>query len=230
MTASERIELFIAIRNFREKQVTIGLSLEEEKSLSTLLKQMEEDFEKVHKRILNYNEEQMKTPIKIEAIRNVTFVESPVKQNLVEKLMKKEQIIYYNLQVSSWDDHDTYQRPYRFALEMKKFIEEVGLGSKWNTMLPVTMEMSPTESLDKEEVEWLNLLPDPKWCLAAFNEVEGLEKLAERHSKEMHESITWLKEQWQDGYQVYIDFTELNFLQIEYIYIVIKNPTNNTWR
>lgn len=214
MTDSERNELFMDIRNFREKQVTVGLSLEEVQSLSTLLKQMEEDIEKKHKRILNYNDEQMKTPIKIEAIRNVTFVEIPVKQNLVDKLMKKEPIVYTNLQVSSWDDHDTYQWPYHFALEMKKFMEEVGLGSKWNTMLPVTMEMSPTESLDKEEVEWLNLLPDPKWCLAAFNEVEELEKLAERHSKEMHESITWLKDQWQNGYQVYTDFTELNYLQI----------------
>ena len=214
MTDSERNELFMDIRNFREKQVTVGLSLEEVQSLSTLLKQMEEDIEKKHKRILNYNDEQMKTPIKIEAIRNVTFVEIPVKQNLVDKLMKKEPIVYYNFQVSSWDDHDTYQLPYHFALEMKKFMEEVGLGSKWNTMLPVTMEMSPTESLDKEEVEWLNLLPDPKWCLAAFNEVEELEKLAERHSKEMHESITWLKDQWQNGYQVYTDFTELNYLQI----------------
>jgi len=215
MTDSERINLFIGIRNFREKQVTVGLSQEEEKSLSTLLKQVEEDIEKVNKIILNYKDEQMKTQIKIEAIRNVTFVESPVKQNLVEKLMKKEPIIYTNLQVSSWDDHDTYQMPYHFALEMKNFMEEVGLGGKWNTLLPVTMEMSPTEILDKEEVEWLNLLPDPKWCLAAFNEVEMLEKLAESHSKEMHESITWLKEQWQDGYQVYIDFTELNYLQIQ---------------
>ena len=215
MTGNKRIELFIGIRNFREKQVTIGLSSEEEKSLSTLFKQVEEDIEKVHKRILNYNDEQMKTQMKIEAIRNVTFVESPVKQNLVDKLMKKEPIVYYNFQVSSWDDHDTYQLPYHFALEMKKFMEEVGLGSKWNTLLPVTMEMSPTETLDKEEVEWLNLLPDPKWCLAAFNEVEELEKLAERHSKEMQESITWLKDQWQDGYQVYIDFTELNYLQIQ---------------
>jgi len=215
MTDSERINLFIGIRNFREKQVTVGLSQEEEKSLSTLLKQVEEDIEKVNKIILNYKDEQMKTQIKIEAIRNVTFVESPVKQNLVEKLMKKEPIIYTNLQVSSWDDHDTYQMPYHFALEMKNFMEEVGLGGKWNTLLPVTMEMSPTEILDKEEVEWLNLLPDPKWCLAAFNEVEMLEKLAESHSKEMHESFTWLKEQWQDGYQVYIDFTELNYLQIQ---------------
>ena len=96
MTDRERIDLFMGIRNFREKQVTLGLTLEEEKSLSTLLKQMEEDIEKVHKRILNYSEEQMKTPIKMEAIRNVTFVSSPVKQNLVDKLMKKEQIIYYN--------------------------------------------------------------------------------------------------------------------------------------
>jgi hypothetical protein len=215
MTANERIELFMGIRNYREKQVTIGLSLEEEKSLSTLLKQMEEDIEKVHKTILNYNDEQMKTPIKMEAIRNVTFVESPVKQNLVDKLMKKEPIVYYNLQVISWDDHDTYQLPYHFVLEVKNFMEEVGLGTKWNTLLPVTMEMSPTESLDKEEVEWLNLLPDPKWCLAAFNEVDELEKLAQRHSEEMHESITWLKEQWQDGYQVYIDFTEMQFIQIQ---------------
>jgi len=214
MTGNERIELFMGIRNFREKQVTIGLSLEEEKSLSILIKQVEEDIEKEHKRILNYNDEQMKTPIKMEAIRNITFVESPVKQNLVDKLMKKEPIVYYKLQVSSWDDLDTYQLPYHFALEMKKFMEEVGLGSKWNTLLPVTMEISSNEILDKEEVEWLNLLPDPKWCLAAFNEVDELEKLAARHSEEMHESIIWLKEQWQDGYQIYIDYTELNFIQI----------------
>ena len=215
MKANERIELFMGIRNYREKQVTIGLSLEEEKSLTTLLKQMEEDIEKVHKTKLNYNDEQMKTPIKLEAIRNVTFVESPVKQNLVDKLMKKEPIVYYKFQVSSWDDLDTYQLPYHFVLEVKNFMEEVGLGNKWNTLLPVTMEMSPTESLDKEEVEWLNLLPDPKWCLAAFNEVDELEKLAQRHSEEMHESIIWLKEQWQDGYQVYIDFTEMEFIQIQ---------------
>jgi len=214
MTSNERIQLYMGIRNFREKQVKIGLSMEEEKSLSTLLKQVEEDIEKVHKRTLNYNDEQMKTQIKIEAIRNVTFVESPVKQNLVDKLMKKEPLVYYNLQVSSWDDHDTYLWPYHFALEMKKFIEEVGLGNKWTTLLPLTMEMSPTECLDREEVEWLDLLPDPKWCLAAFHEVDELEKLAERHSEEMHESIIWLKEQWQDGYQIYIDLTEMVYLNM----------------
>ena len=214
MTGNERNELYMGIRNFREKQVTIGLSLEEEKSLSTLLKQMEEDIEKVHNRKLNYNDEQMKTKIKMEAIRNIAFVESPVKQNLVDKLMKKEPIVYYKLQVSSWDDLDTYQWTYHFAVEVKKFMEEMGLGNKWTTLLPVTMKMSPTEILDKEEVEWLNLLPDPKWCLAAFNEVDELEKLAARHSEEMHESIIWLKKQWQDGYQIYIDFTELEFIQI----------------
>ena len=89
------------------------------------------------------------------------------------------------------------------------------MGDKWATLLPPAMEMSPPHILDKDEVEWLNLLPDPNWCLRILGEVEDLEVQAERHSKEMYESILWLKEQWEEGYQIYIDYTELGYIQID---------------
>ncbi|MER2090656.1 MAG: hypothetical protein ABS920_13025 [Sporosarcina sp.] len=214
VTVDERQELYTGIQSLREKQVTKGLSADEEQTLLTLLKQMDEYIEKVHKRQVNYNEEQMKAPIKVAAFRNATFIESPVKQSMVERLLKKEQIVYYDLQVNSWDDVNTFEWSFRFIVEVKKFVEKIGLGSKWSILLPAAMEMSPVDSLDKAEAEWLNLLPDPKWCLAAFNEVDALEGLAKQHSEEMHECIIWLKEQWEGGYQIYMDFSELKFIQI----------------
>ena len=214
MTDIEREGLYMGVRNFREKQVTSGLSLDEEKALKTLLEQVDTDIKKVHKMQVNFSDEQMKAPVKVEAIRNATFVESPVKRNFLDKVMKKEQIVYYNLQVPNWADLDSYEWTYTFALEVRSFMEQVGLGDKWSTLLPPIMEISAVESLDKEEVEWLNLLPDTKWCLTAFDEVDELEKLAKQHSEEMYESITWLKEHWKDGYQIYSDYTELGFIQL----------------
>src|SRR6185437_688942 len=140
------------------------------------MKQAELDIEKVHKVRVDYNVKQLQAPIKVEAIKNATFIESPVKQSLLERLMKKEQLVYYELHVPNWDDHLLYEWHYRFALEVKKFMQEVGLGEKWNMILPHTMDMSPPHILDKEEVEWLNLLPDPDWCLRIVNEVDQLEE------------------------------------------------------
>ena len=215
MTASEREELYRGIRDFREKEVTIGLTEEEVTELFQLLKQAEAHIEKSANVQVDYNEKQLQVPIKVEAIRNATFTESPVKQNILERLMKKEKLVYYELHVSEWIDLQTYEWTYQFALEVKEFMRELGLGDKWATLLPPAMEMSPPHILDKNEVEWLNLLPDPNWCLRILGEVEDLEVQAERHSKEMYESILWLKEQWEEGYQIYIDYTELGYIQID---------------
>lgn len=215
MDASEREELYNGIRNFREKEVTIGLTEEEVNALAQLLKQAEADMKQSVNIQVDYNEKQQQAPVTVEAIRQVTFIESPVKQKLIERIMKKEQLIYYELHVPERTDLQSYGWSYRFTLEVKKFIEEVGLGDKWSTLLPAAMEMSPLHILDKEEMEWLNLLPDPNWCLRVFGEVPDLEILAKKHSEEMHESILWLKEQWEEGYQIYIDCTELNYIQID---------------
>lgn len=215
MTASEREELYNGIRNFREKEVTTGLTEEEVNALVQLLKQAEADIEESTNIQLDYNKKQLQVPVNVEAIRHTTFIESPVKQKLVERIMKKEQLIYYELHVPHRSDHLSYEWTYQFTLEMKQFMEEAGLGDKWATLLPATMEMSPYHILNKEEVEWLNLLPDPNWCLRIMGKVADLEAKAKRHSEEVVESILWLKDQWKDGYQIYIDCTELNYIQID---------------
>ncbi|MCG7335899.1 hypothetical protein MHZ95_11465 [Sporosarcina sp. ACRSM] len=215
MEASEREELYNGIRNFREKEVTIGLTEEERNALAQLLKQAEADMKQSVNIQVDYNEKQLQAPVIVEAIRQVTFIESPVKQKLLERIMKKEQLVYYELHVPQRTDQLSYEWSYQFTLEVKKFIEEIGLGDKWSTLLSATMEMSPRHILNKEEMEWLNLLPDPNWCLRVLEEVPDLKALAKKHSEEMHDSILWLKEQWEEGYQIYIDCTELNYIQID---------------
>ena len=97
MTASEREELYRRICDFREKEVTIGLTEEEVTELFQLLKQADAHIEKSANVQVDYNEKQLQVPIKVEAIRNATFTESPVKQNILERLMKKEKLVYYEL-------------------------------------------------------------------------------------------------------------------------------------
>ena len=128
MTASEREELYRGIRDFREKEVTIGLTEEEVTELFQLLKQAEAHIEKSANVQVDYNEKQLQVPIKVEAIRNATFTESPVKQNILERLMKKEKLVYYELHVSEWIDLQTYEWTYQFALEVKEFMRGARIG------------------------------------------------------------------------------------------------------
>lgn len=154
--------------------------------------------------------------VKVVAVRNFKFEEQQVKQRFFEKLKKKESIVYYELIVTDENDIQSDYYDYDFALSVIKFIKENGLGNQWNQILPPAIDtpMFHEFTLSKKEMEWIKELPDPAWCLQIVNDIKCLEEKAVKHSEDMHDAVTWLKRQWSGGYQIYIDYSELQWLEI----------------
>ena len=199
----------------RQKEVLEGLSSEEKRKLGRIMAALDKGLSK--KQPVSTNESQMNMEIKLVAVRNFKFEEQPVKQSFFEKLKKKEQTVYYELVTADIEEDIQFDfYTYGFALFVIDFMKENGLGHQWNKILPPAMDTSMSYEfiLDEEEMDWVKNLPDPAWCLQIFNDVKDLEGQALKHSENMHDAVTWLKHQWSEGYQIYIDYSELRWLEI----------------
>ena len=205
--------LFSENYELRKKQVFKGLSTEEERKLDRNIIALDEEFNKKH--VIDIKTAQMNQEIKVVAIRNIAFEVRPVKQNIFQKLLKKEKHINYDLVFEHPEDLQYDYYTYEFALSVRDFMKENGVGNQWNNILPPGMDMEYEFVLDESEVEWYKKLPNPQWCLQMLTDVKGLEEKALKHSEEMHHSVVWLKERWAEGYQIYIDYTEMSWLPVD---------------
>lgn len=69
--------------------------------------------------------------------------------------------------------------------------------------------------INKKDVDWIKDLPDPAWCFQIVNDIKGLEEKALTHcGEDIYDAATWLKHRWSEGYQIYIDYSELQWLNI----------------
>lgn len=197
----------------RKNEVLEGLSYEEESKLSTVVKEIEQEYAK--KEPINADAQQMDLEMTIIAVRNPEFETFFQHLSIFQKLFKKEPKVFYEL---IQDDNNLHyeQYTYRFMLSFRDFMKEMGFGNEWSEMLPSAFDMP--EGMDffftKEEMEWIKQLPDPKSCLQMINRVENIEDKALMHSQEMTDLMKWIKKHWKEGYSIYIDFTELQFISL----------------
>lgn len=47
-----------------------------------------------------------------------------------------------------------------------------------------------------------------------INRVENIEDKALMNSQAMADLMKWIKKHWEEGYSIYIDFTELQFIRL----------------
>ena len=199
----------------RKKEVLEGLSSEEKRKLERIMGDLDVALSKKHS--VSTEASQMYMSVKVVAVRNYKFEEQPVKQSFFEKLKKKEQIFYYELIVANEEDIQSDYYDFSFALSLIDLMKENGLGNQWNQILPPAIDTSMFHEfiLNKKEMDWIKELPDPAWCLQMVSEIKDLEGKALRQSGEdMHDAVTWLKHRWSEGYQIYIDYSELGWLDI----------------
>ena len=83
--------LFSEIYELRKKQVFERLSSEEKRKLDRMVIALDEEVNK--KYVMDLKSTHMNQQIKVVAIRNIAFEERPVKQNIFQKLVKKEKHI-----------------------------------------------------------------------------------------------------------------------------------------
>lgn len=139
-----------------------------------------------------------------------------MKRNIFEWIAQKEPIIYFELVTANEDEDIQYDLyTYEFVLDVRDFLKEAGLENKWTNIVPPTMDMSYEFKLTKKEMEWIKNLPDPQWCLQVMSEIDDLEVRAENVGEEMLHSVTWVKDWWREGYQIYIDYSKLTFIDME---------------
>lgn len=199
----------------RKKEVVEGLSYEGERRLSTVINEIEQVYAK--KEPINADAQQMDLEMAIIAVRNPEFEMLIEKQTIFHKLFKKEPKIIYELIINEDDDNLQYEKyTYRFMLSFRDFMKEMGFGNEWTKMLPSAFDMP--EGMDffftKEEMEWIKQLPDPKSCLQMINRVENIEDKALMNRQAMADLVKWIKKRWEEGYSIYIDFTELQFIRL----------------
>lgn len=213
MKNEDYTQLYKDLARFREKEVREGLSYEENQKLAQVISELNAEMKRRYKSTVDVHEKQMFDDVKVVAIRNFSFMEKAMEQTFWEKITKKEPILYYELVTENPEEDIQYDHyTYEFALDVRDFLKEVGLGMNWIEIVPPTMDMSYEFKLAKEEMDWIKELPDPKWCLRKLTEVVRLEEKASQLHEDMHEAIIWLQERWQEGYKIYIDYTELGWL------------------
>ncbi len=203
MKKEDRIRVYGGLEELRLKQVSTGLSNQEERQLNAMLDEAAE------KDIPDIREFQWNSPVDIIAFRNASFIEEPVKRSLLDRLLQREMPEFFSLDVPNEEDFTGHQWPLPFALEVRKFIEGAGLDVEWEKVLPVSIHMDMWEGFGRDELNWFKQLPEPYWCHMKMTEVDDLEEKAAAHSEEMLEAIRWLKEHWKEGYQIYLDITEI---------------------
>lgn len=199
----------------RKKEILVGLSDEEKGQLVRIMSDLDAALS-TKKNPVSTEASQAFMTVKVVAIRNYKIEEQAVKQSFFEKLKKKEQTFYYELIAREEDIQSDYY-DHDFALSLIDLMTENGLGDQWNHILPPAIDTSMFHefTLNKEEVDWIKKLPDPSWCLQLVNGIKDLEgKALRKNGEDLSDAITWLKHHWSEGYQIYIDFSELKWLHI----------------
>src|SRR5690625_4586683 len=96
-----------------------------------------------YKTTVDVHEKQMFDDVKVVAIRNFSFMEKTLEQTFWEKITKKEPILYYELVTENPEEDIQYDHyTYEFALDVRDFMKEAGLGINWIEIVPPTMDMS----------------------------------------------------------------------------------------
>ncbi|KXH86738.1 hypothetical protein AU377_14470 [Sporosarcina sp. HYO08] len=144
------------------------------------------------------------------AVRNYTFKDVTLKENLFQKLFKKENVKEYEIRVVNGEE-DVAEAfwTYSFALDLRQLMDESGLGVDWPKMLPVQDDMTYTDPMEEEDKEWFGSFPDPAWCHTKLQEAADVEEKAAVHSEEMLKAFRWLKDHWGNGYQIYANTGDL---------------------
>ena len=126
----------VGMRKLRNKEMTSKLTYGEQQELEELLKLESKKFP-------DYNEKQMVSKVNLTAIRNYKFKDITPKENILQKLFKKENIKEYEIQVLNVrEDLAESTWKYSFALDFRQLMEDVGLGLDWPKMMPVQDDMA----------------------------------------------------------------------------------------
>lgn len=115
------------------------MSTEEERKLERTITALDREFNK--KYTIDIKASQMNQEIKVVAIRNIAFEAQPVKQNIFQKLVKKEKHLIHDLVFERPDDLKYNYYTYEFALLVRDFMKEKGIGNQWINILPPGMDM-----------------------------------------------------------------------------------------
>ncbi len=157
-------------------------------------------------------EQQYAENVRLNAIKNMTFKDVTRKESLFQKLFKQESLKEYRIQIlDEEEDFATYTFHFIFGLEIRRLMEDVGIGLDWPNMLPVDDAMCYTDPLDEEDKEWFEAFPEPAWCFSKLQEAQELEDKAVTHGEEMVRVIQWLKTHWKNGYQIYADIDPIEY-------------------
>lgn len=214
LAENREYQLIGQLFDLRKKEVLKGLSYEEERKISMLSQEIDEKFSK--RQPLNTQESQMECGIMVVSIRRPHFEEQIIKQTLFEKIRKKEQMIRYELAPLDEEDLEYGYYSYAFLLKVRKFMQEIGLEKEWIIMSSPTFDVSGGFEFifSKEEKEWIEQLPDPAESLQILNQVKDIEDKARIHSAEMLDFIQCVIRYFEEDYFIYIDYTELQFVEI----------------
>lgn len=210
----DKYKLIGQLFDLRKKEVLEGLSYEEEYKVSALSNEIDKAFSK--RKALNTKENQLTSEMIMVLIRRPHIVEKIMKQTLFEKIRKKEPVIYYELVLDKDEDLAYQYYSYAFLRSVQKFMDGIGLGKEWLTIATPTFEIEGGYEFGftKEEKKWLQQLPAPEESLQKLNQVKDIEEKARMHSPEMSDFIQSVKKYLEEGYVIYIDYTDLKYIEI----------------
>ncbi|GEM_PF-4794094 len=195
--------LAMELPRLRQKELRSRLTLSEQQELEQYVAMKAEQLP-------DYKQKQLDSEVLLYAIRNYTFEDVTPKPTFFQKLTKTGPVTpQYLLNFPTLPDADEEGFPFPLMLELRDLLYDTGLGNDWPKMLPVEVDMYYSDQMDDEERAWFEALPEPGWCLQKLNEARDLDEKVSQHSKEMVELVQWLKEYWQNGFQIYADLEYL---------------------
>ncbi|MFC5602816.1 hypothetical protein [Sporosarcina koreensis] len=199
MDREESRRLAFKVPDLRKKELRSKLTASEQQELDKGRAVMAETYP-------NRTSEQYADKVRLMAIRNFTIIDTTRKASLFQKLFKEENPKEYRLRfLNEEEDVAEYTFPFSVGLELRQFMEDVGLGLEWPKMLPVDDGMSYTDPLEEDDKEWFEAFPDPAWCAAKLDEAKNLEEKAAAQSEGMAQAILWIQTHWENGYKIYAD-------------------------
>lgn len=198
----------------RKKEVLEGLTYEEERKLSMIADEIDRTYAK--RKPLNTQGNQMESEVLMVSIHKPNIVKKIQKQTFFEKVRKQEPNVYYELALADEANLDYKYYTYAFMCSVQKFMKQIGLEKEWLLIAPPTFDYDGGFEFHftKEEGEWLSQLQNPKESLQALDQMKDIEEKARMHSIEMFDFITRLKEFLAEDYVIYIDYTNLQYIEV----------------
>lgn len=107
------------------------------------------------------------------------------------------------LTVDEDNDYEITEYSSYIRAQLKYFILANEMEDMWIKICPEWSNFPELDELKVQHIDWLDNLPDPKFCLRFMEEHKILEK-AKRHDRELYSHFLEIVALWNDGFKVFL--------------------------